>query len=67
MEPQYLSPRQVETIFPGLTPARLARWRWARTGPIYSKVGRQILYRRDAVETFLDQSTMPFEQGGVLY
>lgn len=50
---QYLSPDQVGSSFPGLTADRLARWRWAKSGPTYSKVGRQILYKREDVEAFL--------------
>jgi hypothetical protein len=53
MSIEYLAPKSVADTFPGLTSQRLARWRWATTGPAYSKVGRQILYRRDVVERFV--------------
>jgi hypothetical protein len=53
MSIEYLSPKSVADTFPGLTSERLARWRWKMTGPAYSKVGRQILYRRDVLEQFV--------------
>jgi hypothetical protein len=61
MHSQYLGPVQVTDHYPGITADRLARWRWARTGPRYSKVGRQILYLREDVEAFLIANA----QGGV--
>lgn len=53
MEAKYLSPEQVELIYPGITRKRLERWRWAKTGPAYSKVGRQILYGVEDLERFV--------------
>ena len=35
----------------------LARWRYKRIGPLYSKEGRIIRYRADHVNAFLDQKT----------
>ena len=56
MTSDYLSQDQVATLFPGLTPQRLTRWRWAKTGPAYVRAGRQRLYRHDAVVTWLEQN-----------
>ena len=54
MPSNFMTAHQVQFEFPGLTPARLARWRWAKTGPSpCKKIGRQILYRRDTIEAYL--------------
>ena len=53
MTSQYLSPTQVETIYPNLTAARLARWRWAKTGPAFVKLGRVVIYRREDIEAYV--------------
>lgn len=53
MADEFYCPTRVEIAFPGLTADRLARWRWAKTGPRYTKAGRQILYRRNDIEEFL--------------
>ena len=55
---RYLSAQLVEDMFPGLTVERLARWRWAKTGPSYVSAGRQRLYRQDVVEAFLESHTV---------
>lgn len=63
MNSEYLPPGQVHLHFPGLTADRLARWRWARVGPAYSKIGRQILYRRADIERFLADSLVGTDHG----
>jgi hypothetical protein len=50
---KYLGPDQVAQYYPGLTADRLARWRWAKTGPQYTKAGRQVLYSHDCIEAYL--------------
>lgn len=37
----------------GISPRTLKRWRDQRVGPPFVKMGRKILYRRDAVEAWL--------------
>lgn len=37
----------------GLSPRTLKRWRDMRSGPPFVKLGRKILYRRDAVSAWL--------------
>ena len=37
----------------GKTPRTLRSWRLRRTGPPYVRVGREILYRRESVLTWL--------------
>jgi hypothetical protein len=50
----YLAPQQIEQFYPGLKASRLARWRWAKTGPRYTKAGRSVLYTRADIEAFLE-------------
>lgn len=54
MNSQYLAPQQIEQFYPGLKEDRLARWRWAKTGPRYIKAGRSVLYTRADIEAFLE-------------
>jgi len=42
--------------FLGMSPDTLPRWRWARVGPAYLKVGRSIKYRLADLEAFLNES-----------
>lgn len=39
--------------------ATLKQWRYLRTGPPWIYVGRHVRYRWTAVETWLEQQTMP--------
>jgi|TARA_Y100000294_G_scaffold127562_1_gene119107 excisionase family DNA binding protein len=36
-------------------PATVSRWRYQGTGPVGYRVGRHIRYRRDDIETWLQQ------------
>ncbi|MBT4187449.1 MAG: helix-turn-helix domain-containing protein [Gemmatimonadales bacterium] len=36
-------------------PATVSRWRYQDTGPVGYRVGRHIRYRRDDIETWLQQ------------
>lgn len=55
MNSTYLAPQHIEQFYPGLKANRLARWRWAKTGPRYIKAGRSVLYARADIETFLEE------------
>jgi hypothetical protein len=62
-EDDLLSPREVHTDYgDGFTPQTLAKWRSAGIGPAYIKTspGRtgRILYRRSAIEAWLDANTV---------
>ena len=52
----YLLPSDVEKEFSGLTIERLARWRWEKRGPVYSRLGRQVLYQRADLKAFLREN-----------
>jgi len=53
-----LSPERVSRIL-GVTPATLAVWRSTGRYPLkFVRVGRKIMYRRQAVDEFIDSRTM---------
>lgn len=54
MTATYLAPEQIDQFYPGLKADRLARWRWAKIGPRYTKAGRNVLYTRADIEAFLE-------------
>jgi hypothetical protein len=41
----------------GPSPRTIERWRSTGRGPAFIKVGRRVLYRREAIESWLDQQT----------
>lgn len=50
----YMTPEEVAALV--LRPlSTLAYWRHRNEGPAYAKVGRRVLYRREAVERWLDK------------
>lgn len=51
----YLTPEQLCSCLPGITPRHLARWRWAGTGPAYAKLGQKILYPANAVDQLVER------------
>ena len=40
--------------FLGLAPETLIRWRWANQGPRYLKIGKNVRYRFDDLQAWLD-------------
>jgi predicted DNA-binding transcriptional regulator AlpA len=58
IQKKYLSPKEVEMEY-GLTEKTLERWRAQGKGPRYCKISaRQIKYSREAVEGFMESSTV---------
>lgn len=51
---QLLTPQEVSEMFGGVPPATLKRWRTQRTGPVVLHIGRNVRYRRSAVEAWLE-------------
>jgi predicted DNA-binding transcriptional regulator AlpA len=49
----HLKPRDVAAEL-GVSQRTLSRWHALRVGPARCKVGRTVLYRRDAIEAWLD-------------
>ena len=41
----------------GVSLSTLARWRRENTGPSYAKVGKRVVYRKQAVEEFVNNNT----------
>lgn len=49
----HLKPADVANLL-GVSRRTLSRWHALRVGPARCKVGRTVLYRRDALETWLE-------------
>jgi predicted DNA-binding transcriptional regulator AlpA len=49
----HLKPDAVAELL-GISQRTLSRWHALRVGPARCKVGRTVLYRRDAIEAWLD-------------
>ena len=49
-----LTAKEVEKEY-NLCVSTLANWRSQKRGPLYSKAGKIILYRRENIERFLDR------------
>lgn len=49
----HLKPTAVAELL-GISQRTLSRWHALRVGPARCKVGRTVLYRRDAIETWLE-------------
>jgi predicted DNA-binding transcriptional regulator AlpA len=49
-----LCPEEVSAMLGGVPQATLTRWRTERTGPVPIHIGRQVRYRRSAVEAWLE-------------
>lgn len=59
-----MSPQKVEEEF-GASVYTLAKWRSEDRGPAYVRVGRNIRYRRSAIEAWLNENTVtPANEGG---
>lgn len=60
----HLNPKAVAELL-GVSRRTLSRWHALRVGPARCKVGRTVIYRRDALETWLEanetQPTRSFE------
>lgn len=50
-----LSPEDVSIMLGGVPVRTLKRWRTERTGPVAMHLGRRVVYRRSAVEAWLEQ------------
>lgn len=50
-----LSPDDVSIMLGGVPVRTLKRWRTERTGPVAMHLGRRVVYRRSAVEAWLEQ------------
>lgn len=50
-----LSPDDVSLMLGGVPVRTLKRWRTERTGPVPLHIGRRVVYRQSAVETWLEQ------------
>ena len=50
-----LAPDDVSTMLGGVPVRTLKRWRTERTGPVAMHLGRRVVYRRSAVEAWLEQ------------
>lgn len=53
--PDHLKPAAV-AAFLGVSPRTLSRWHAQRVGPARCKLGRTVLYRRTAVEAWLESN-----------
>lgn len=62
----HMKPAEVATLL-GVSLRTLSRWHALRVGPARCKVGRTVLYRKNAVESWLSQNeTQPTRSfGGV--
>lgn len=62
----HMKPTEVAALL-GVSLRTLSRWHALRVGPARCKVGRTVLYRKQAVETWLSQNetqpTRSFEGG----
>jgi predicted DNA-binding transcriptional regulator AlpA len=50
-----LSPDDVSIMLGGVPVRTLKRWRTERTGPVPLHIGRRVVYRRSAVEAWLEE------------
>ncbi len=50
---EFLTPAEAAKVL-RISSRTLARWREDNQGPAYSKLGRRILYRRDAVQQWVN-------------
>lgn len=46
----------------GLSLATLAKWRWARTGPPYVKLGSKVAYPESSLTQWLEANLHPTEE-----
>ncbi|GGA29956.1 helix-turn-helix transcriptional regulator [Neptunicoccus cionae] len=53
----YMKPLEVASLL-GVSLRTLSRWHALRLGPARCKVGRTVLYRKEAVESWLEQNEM---------
>ena len=42
-----------------ISPRTLQRWRWAKVGPLYLKIGSRVRYTRSALEAYVRKSERP--------
>ncbi len=54
METPFLTPEELATRW-NTTPATLSQWRWNGRGPLYTKIGRGILYNIEDIKHFESQ------------
>lgn len=55
----FLTPKEVSDRYGGrIAIGTLANWRWAGTGPTFSRIGGKILYRLDALEEWERKRTV---------
>jgi hypothetical protein len=45
----------------GVPPRTLQQWRWRKTGPRWTKVGRRVRYRWDDVDRWLNENAAEAE------
>lgn len=57
MEQNYFSPKQMCNRL-CISKSKLARMRIDGSGPVYTKIGRSILYSKDALEDWLKGKTL---------
>lgn len=53
MEPEYLSPKEVEAMF-SISEKTLAQWRWQKRGPDFVKYGGKVLYKVSDLRDFFE-------------
>lgn len=53
-----LTPKQLAERWPGVTPQRLAQWRYLRFGPSYIKAGKFVFYPLSAVLAYERENTV---------
>ncbi|CAN1547195.1 hypothetical protein MCEMIH16_02011 [Caulobacteraceae bacterium] len=58
MNKQLMSPTEVAENYSGFTIDWLARRRWDRLPPIYSKLGHKILYKRADIDQLVADATV---------
>lgn len=54
-EDPLLTPVEVSAMLGGVPVRTLKRWRTERTGPVPLHIGRRVVYRLSAVESWLEQ------------
>lgn len=52
---EHLKPEEVASLL-GISLRTLSRWHALRVGPARCKIGRTVLYRRDAIEAWLEKN-----------
>ena len=52
---EFLNAEQTSILLK-VRPSTLQRWRSEKRGPAYSKVGKQILYKRQDIDEFFEKS-----------